>query len=153
MALQQPDFAKMPCLAVDFNDKETMAKLQAFSNSQQISGPSRSLILLDADGKAPLWSPLDLKDLLENIEKMKVKSSTKETMPLEKRKVESRGDRCSVFRLPHLISDLDMVPIIVTKALLSNLPEIQINNFMVPGNMKGDEFKHILHIVGLNPEI
>jgi len=88
MALQQPDFAKMPCLAVDFNDKdllgvemlqtashvrnslqsslgarneqmecqETMAKLQAFSNSQQISGPSRSLILLDADGKAPLWT-------------------------------------------------------------------------------------------------
>lgn len=28
----------------------------------------------------------------------------------------SEGDRCSVFRLPHLLSDLDMVPIIVTKA-------------------------------------
>ena len=86
MALQQPDFVEMPCLAVDFNDKdllgvemlqtvshvrnslqsslgarneqmecqETMAKLQAFSNSQQISGPS--LVLLDADGKAPLWT-------------------------------------------------------------------------------------------------
>jgi hypothetical protein len=32
MALQQPDFAKMPCLAVDFNDKDLLGveMLQTF---------------------------------------------------------------------------------------------------------------------------